>query len=148
MMLWFVAATAMSSTRPPMAAGPMERNRKLDNTGLAERLTGMESRRGGAVCAASDPASAMASAMASVSVSATPRAADGSARRGRGGAILAERPLEVYAPGAVADLPPPQSSLMRRLLALLIAFVASTAHAQGKAPVIDDLLNLSSADRK
>jgi dipeptidyl aminopeptidase/acylaminoacyl peptidase len=34
---------------------------------------------------------------------------------------------------------------MRRLLALLIAFVASTAHAQGKAPVIDDLLNLSSA---
>ena len=117
-----------------MLAGPMERNRKLESTGLADRLTGIESRRGGTVCAASEVASEVASEMARATASS-----------GMSGAILAEWLLEAYAPGAVANPSPPQSSLMRRLLPFLIAFVASTALAQGKAPVIDDLLNLSTA---
>src|SRR5215204_4337280 len=37
--------TAMSSIRPPMLAGPIDRNRKLANNGLVDRLTIAVSRR-------------------------------------------------------------------------------------------------------
>ena len=64
MTLWFVGATAMSSTLPPMLAGPIDRNRKLESTGFADRLTGIESRRGGACATSVEPVVQMSAAAA------------------------------------------------------------------------------------